>query len=361
MQSLYDKTIKPTKEEIDKSEIKEIVNTIPMSEFTEFKKQMESKINRVESKLNEVQESVKIITAELTRKADKNYSNQKKINEFVEDFINLVEQNRIDDAINTLFTHYKYHDEKLEDLTTRVDTNDTNIKFIQQQVIDKLKDNERIKEFNDDQLFQYIELRLREEKKQDTSPQDKSIEIFVSKEEHNQIEKWTGLKKGQLLFDSTLNKWDTKSSEFGKSIIEHSNIVVIIEDDMHNKFGIYLHSFITKIDEMIEDSNAFVFSLTSNHRFNGMVKFDIKKEEGKNAFLLKLQRNEMLFKVGYGPDIVVYKKDTEKQCQCKQSSFDYRINGEEIHYALTGRMDQKFTPERIVVFQMEKESSEDME
>ncbi|EMD46411.1 Hypothetical protein EHI5A_191420 [Entamoeba histolytica KU27] len=333
-----------------------------MSEFTEFKKQVESKLNQYEnklnqyeSKLNEVQESIMII------KADENYSNQQKINKFVEEFINLFEQNIVSDKINELFSNYKYHGEKLEDIRTRVDTNDTNIKLIHQDISNKLKDNERIKEFNDDQLLQYIELRFREEKKQDTSPQDKSIERFVSKEEHNQIEKWTGLKKGQLLFDSTLNKWDTKSSEFGKNIIEHSNILIIIEDDMNNKFGIYLHSFITKIDEMIEDSNAFVFSFTSNHRFNGIVKFDIKKEEGKNAFLLKPQRNEMLFKVGYGSDIVVYKKDTEKQCQCKQASFDYRINGEEIHYALTGRMDQKFTPERIVVFQMEKESSEDME
>jgi hypothetical protein len=83
-------------------------------------------------------------------------------------------------------------------------------------------------------------------------------------------------------------------------------LVIVVEDYDGNKFGGYIDAKIDKTDtrglwqswetEAIYDPNAFVFSLKSNGRINGMMKFGIKDKT--KAFILNDSNNDWLFLIG---------------------------------------------------------------
>ena len=83
------------------------------------------------------------------------------------------------------------------------------------------------------------------------------------------------------------------NSEFGDRIYYKSNLIFVFEDTNGNKFGHYLKEKIRETWDFVVDENAFVFSLKSNGRLEGMMKFDIKEED--EAFELYDEDN----RVGY--------------------------------------------------------------
>ncbi|BFU19004.1 predicted protein [Entamoeba histolytica] len=184
------------------------------------------------------------------------------------------------------------------------------------------------------------------------------IERKRRKEIIKQIEEWTERKIGNILFDSSKDNWNKNTSVFGERIMNKQHIIIIIEDSDGNKFGGYVNSKIDEVDDDINDSNSFLFSLESNGRMERMMKFDIK--EPRNAFILYNQSHDCLFSFGYGIfvfgleivcgwDIRVYKENYKTESHCKQSSFEYKG----IRNALCGKEHPKrFTPERIIVIKM---------
>ena len=95
---------------------------------------------------------------------------------------------------------------------------------------------------------------------------------------HNQkeqLEEWTKLKCGKILFNSHVDDWGMNTSVFGDRVVERRNLIFVIEDTENNKFGYYLSSKISKIGKPISDEFAFVFTLENNGRLkegNGMMK-----------------------------------------------------------------------------------------
>ena len=88
------------------------------------------------------------------------------------------------------------------------------------------------------------------------------------------LEDWSGLKYGQVLYDSDV---DGKSSEiFKNKIINHSHLYFIVIDSDYNIFGHYHNKKIDKIGFDINDNDIFLFTLDSNGR-NGVDKFKRKK------------------------------------------------------------------------------------
>ena len=125
-----------------------------------------------------------------------------------------------------------------------------------------------------------------------------------------------------------------------------SNLMIVIEDDKNNKFGGYISSKIYKYDSWITDSNAFVFSLKSNGRLNGMKKFNIT--EPQHAFILCQKSDSYyLFSIGAGVDIGVYKKNYSNGGWGTQCSFNY-----EGHQDVLKGSDFNFEMKRFVVIQM---------
>ena len=163
-----------------------------------------------------------------------------------------------------------------------------------------------------------------------------------------QIEEWTKLKCGEIIFDSTQDNWEIKTSTFDDRILNKNKLVFIIEDTEGNKFGGYIDAIINKIFEKpdwkrITDPKSFVFSLESNGRLKGMKKFDIK--EPRYAFYLFNKSLPGLFSIG-DDDIIIYKKGSGRKHYCLQRSFAYERN----QNTLCGK--EYFELKQFIVIQM---------
>ncbi|GAB1218649.1 hypothetical protein ENUP19_0001G0017 [Entamoeba nuttalli] len=173
---------------------------------------------------------------------------------------------------------------------------------------------------------------------------------IISKHQINQLEEWTNRKIGNILFDSNIDSWKVNTSVFRERVMNKEHIIIIIDDEEGNKFGGYVNSKIDKAGEWISDSKSFVFSLESNGRLDGMMKFDIKDQQ--HAFGLGKQSYDWLFAFGYGNgfgDICAGKENYKTNSYCIQRSFEY----EGISNALCGKLRPEcFTPKRIIVIEM---------
>ena len=151
------------------------------------------------------------------------------------------------------------------------------------------------------------------------------------------------------------DNWERNTSEFTRKIVGKENIILVIEDTNGNKFGHYLSQEIKRAWDFVYDEKAFVFSLKSNGRLDGMMKFPIRNKS--QAFEVYDETTDWLLTIGQGgpglnDDINLMKSDclhSNPRCGCKQSSYDY--NG--IQNALCGSMN--FMPKKFVVIQMIKE------
>ncbi|BFU25858.1 trichohyalin, putative [Entamoeba histolytica] len=162
-----------------------------------------------------------------------------------------------------------------------------------------------------------------------------------------QIEEWTEKRINNILFDSDIDDWNKNTSVFKQRIWNKEHIIIIIEDEDGNKFGGYVNEKINKYGKWIYDSKSFVFSLESNGRIKGMIKFDIKKPQ--HAFWLDNHSDYCLFQFGNGSDIFVCKENDKTKSFCKQNAFEYKG----IENALCGKeFPYHFTPKRIIVIEM---------
>ena len=128
--------------------------------------------------------------------------------------------------------------------------------------------------------------------------------------------------------------------------MNRSNLMFVIEDTNNNKFGGYISSTINQYESWITDSKAFVFSLKSNGRLNGMKKFDITQPQF--AFYLYQKSSQIyLFSIG-GNDIGVCKKNYRNGGWGNQQSFNY-----EGHQNVLKGNDDDYTMKRFVVIQMQ--------
>ncbi|GAB1226993.1 hypothetical protein ENUP19_0316G0013 [Entamoeba nuttalli] len=170
---------------------------------------------------------------------------------------------------------------------------------------------------------------------------------YPPKHQIQQLEEWTIRKFGNIIFDSDIDDWKVDTSVFNQRIMNKEHIIIIIEDEEGNKFGGYINSKIDKVNEWINDSNAFVFSLESNGRLEGMMKFDIMKQQ--YAFYLFNQSSVGLFEFGNGGDILAYKENNKTTSSSKQYSFEYKG----IEDTLCGKQHpDRFTPKRFIVIEM---------
>ena len=55
-----------------------------------------------------------------------------------------------------------------------------------------------------------------------------------------------------------------------------SNLVFIVEDTNNNKYGYYFNGTINQCNSWMKSKNSFLFTLKSNGRVNGMMKFEEK-------------------------------------------------------------------------------------
>ena len=200
-------------------------------------------------------------------------------------------------------------------------------KFIQEKLLMKLKMNLRT-------VSKVLLLNENDPIKQNELKQDMNVEIesnipMLTSQQILQLNDWTGLECNEIVFDSNVHDWSRYNSELNERIFGKKQLCLIIEDIKGDKFGCFIKNEINREFEFIYDNNAFVFSLESNGRLDGMKKFPIKNPA--NAFELYTRNGRWLFSVGRGgsgeiDDINIMKSDCQDVYPgngCSQHSYDY--------------------------------------
>ncbi|ELP86707.1 hypothetical protein EIN_306030 [Entamoeba invadens IP1] len=174
----------------------------------------------------------------------------------------------------------------------------------------------------------------------------KDILNFIEKV---QIEKWSSCKLDKVLFDTSVDSAEKSASLLHTRFEDVEKSVFLIEDDQLNLFGGVTTKKI-KLDEFVDDKNAFLFSLRSNGRLGSPMKFDMKKSESETAIFVGGESSFKLFKFGDG-DVEVGKMLIRKNvgvwnCILGQSSYEYG----KVRRALTGTTKSKL--KRISVYKL---------
>ena len=188
------------------------------------------------------------------------------------------------------------------------------------------------------------------------SKEQKLIEKQKEMKQKKQLEEWTGLKYGNILFDSNVDNWKTNTSVFDNRIKGKKQLLFIIEDNHCEKFGYYLNTRTkNELNKFIStDRGSFEFNIESNGRLKSMIKCEIK--DISFGYQLFDNNNTILMKLG---DIIIYKDNNKSSSYCNQTS-NYNYHG--ISNTLCGKINilnnynqqrDFFTPLRIIVIQME--------
>ena len=132
-------------------------------------------------------------------------------------------------------------------------------------------------------------------------------------------------------------------------------MVFIVEDQNGNKFGEYFPATLDKIHcktkpECARDPQSFLFSLKSNGRLKGMMKFESKKEGGAWIELYKHDEIwDIIIDFGNG-DLTIGKYPRKDESCCNRNPYP-QYDFHSIEYPLRGNKDL-FTPIRFIVVQM---------
>ena len=168
-----------------------------------------------------------------------------------------------------------------------------------------------------------------------------------------QLEKWTQLKCGEIVFDSEKDNWNKTSSIFNERIIGKEKLMFIIQEDEKDEiFGCFINTEI--IDHFYAwistDLKSFLFNIQSNGRLPSMMKFDIINT--KYGYLLTKPTDDLLINIG---NIRLYKHDTLIESSSWQNESNFNYYG--IENALCGKKQNEygkifFYPKRIIIIQM---------
>ena len=191
--------------------------------------------------------------------------------------------------------------------------------------------------------------------------------INITHEEKEQIEEWTRMECSHIIFDSDIDDWDHQTSVFDLKVFNRNNLIFLIEDTQHNKFGGYVSATIDKYSTFktsagkqtihyIKDEKSFLFSLKSNGRLNNPEKYEIKPEKAEKAFRIFSPKefNRQLFEFGSGDlKIFSYSKCFESSIGNQQTFFFPNDNNNSVLYE-----NQQFTPKCITIIQMKPKIDE---
>ena len=152
------------------------------------------------------------------------------------------------------------------------------------------------------------------------------------------------IKKEVEILDSEYDDWSIENANLNKQIIGKEHLMFIIEDEVGEIFGYYLHSKIqAKYNGWIStNKKTFHFNLQSqDNRLSKPMKFSIVDcDEG---YWLVDEFSDKLIALG---NIWLMKDHIGKLSRCDQYNFNYP----EIDNVLCGK--EQFTPKKIVVIQM---------
>ena len=161
-----------------------------------------------------------------------------------------------------------------------------------------------------------------------------------------QLEMWTRMKVGEILFDSTIDDYSVGSSIFEQKMLGRSDIVFLIEDNETNKFGYYLSTpVILKFGKWIAtNKKSFLFSLENVNRPGQTMKCPIRDTRFGYGALWRTDKSLCIL----GNQIVLSRKNSGCHCvyEENQKYFNFKNTMNVLRQVGT------FTLKRFLVIQM---------
>ena len=174
-----------------------------------------------------------------------------------------------------------------------------------------------------------------------------------------QLEEWTGLKCGDILFDSNVDNWSWKTSVLNERIIGKRNLSFVIEDNDREIFGYYLNTEVVEkyglFNRHETDFKSFEFNLQSNERLPKPMKFEINNLNVGGIYLYSNSDQFTSIQLG---DIILPKERNKYQSFCFPQKNSEVFNYYGIENALCGKTGklcegENFNLKRFIVIQME--------
>ena len=180
----------------------------------------------------------------------------------------------------------------------------------------------------------------------------KNTKYNLTSDKVKQLEEWSGLKCGNILFDSDVDNWKQNSSVFNERIIGKKQLTFLIEDEDKEKFGYYLNTQVVGkyCEDIPTDVKSFEFNIESNGRLKTPLKLEMLKSFW-GGYQLWEKSKERLISLG---DIQIYKENKKNTSYCIQNN---TFNYHDIDKALCGKIGslnggEKIKVKRIIVIQM---------
>ena len=164
----------------------------------------------------------------------------------------------------------------------------------------------------------------------------------------NKLERMTNMKFGNVLFDTDVDNWLIQYSTFDKDILNHSNLIFLIETEENEIFGYFTSKYsLTKINDWNEmGDESFFFSLKNKKRRSNsdeIIKYK-QKEKSKGIHLYDSNDIKLL---NIGGTILIYKYmySTKSTFTLNKKYFDFNDK-----YPLTS--EYSFIVKRLLVIEM---------
>ena len=159
------------------------------------------------------------------------------------------------------------------------------------------------------------------------------------------------LKKFRLPYSITKFEINSCSNIRGLPMIADMKIKDLTVFMMNALQSLELPTTITKYSSWIKSKNSFLFSLKSNGRINGMMKFE-EKDYCSGFSMYEKTSSDCLFKMNCG--FYIYKENNKSSSYVYEHSNYYDYHGTKNRFLPNSKEDtsQKFTPKRFVVIQM---------
>ena len=289
------------------------------TDLLNVKKDLEEKINQAKKEKNE-------------------FNIREEFNKVMNDF---VKKNDFDQQNQFMETKCQQFNETMNEVKEQQNT----IYIDQLKLQDKVEKNETLmkEEFNN-VTNNFV-------KKSDIPQTLKETKNIININHFKQLEEWSGLKCGDILFDSNVDNWNVNTSILNDKIIGKKQLIFIVEHSDNEIFGYYFNTqIIEKYNERMEtDNKSFQFNLQSkNNRLQSSMQFEINDLQNGGIQLYE-RNNNILISLG---NIHLHKENDNNNSTCQQN--ENYFNYHEIPNALCGQLweNKYFTTKRILVIQM---------
>ena len=210
-------------------------------------------------------------------------------------------------------------------------------------VLSKIDGLNKINTFGKGCFYRCLKLNRNKYKKVKINDEE-HINDIIKENEIKQLEKWTELSLGDIVFDSEIDNWNQNSSMFDRRIIGKCQLLFLIEDTEGKLYGSFIYSQIKNEcnNEIDTDSYSFLFSLRSNKET-----FNPKKMNDIYHYILFDKNSKYL--INFNQELIIGKENHSNESEWFTHKRKYNFKKKRGANESFG----SFIPKRITVIQME--------